>query len=106
MKLLKKFKTKATVPDLEDYIGRSVQIPGEPQPIVIGKITGNIGMTLGRKAADIRPQFYQINDKYLISMLRFHAQMTGARDITEEEFKAFEDMEFYVEKSHKEKQIK
>lgn len=92
------------MPDLEDYIGRTVWIPGHDQPVVIGKIVGNIGMTIGRtRAADIRPQFYEINDKYLISMLRFHAQMTGANDITEDEFRAFEEMEFYAEKSDKDK---
>jgi hypothetical protein len=46
-----------------------------------------------------RPQFYEINEDKLISMLRFHAQMTGATDITEEQFLAFEEMEMDAEKN-------
>jgi hypothetical protein len=87
---------KAEVPELEDYIGRTVVIDG--QKIKIESIVGNIGMVLGRAPKDQRPQFYEINGSHRISMLRFHAQMTGATDITEEQFKQFEEMEFWSEK--------
>jgi hypothetical protein len=85
---------EAKAPDLENYIGRTVVIQGKP--IKIKKIVGNMGMILGHGKP--KPQFYEINDEYLISMLRFHAQMTGAKDITEDQFKAFEEMEFESEK--------
>lgn len=85
---------KATVPDLKSYIGRTVVIRG--RKVKIKKIVGNIGMTLGTNKP--KPMFYEINDKYLMGMLRFHAQMTGAKDITEEEFLAFENMEVTSEK--------
>lgn len=88
---------KAQIPELEDYIGRKVIIDGKP--IVIETMVGNIGLTLGRKPKDQRPQYYEINGKHRISMLRFHAQMEGATDITEEQFKQFEEMEFWSEKA-------
>lgn len=105
MSLLKKvkdhFKFKAVVPELKDYIGKKVQIQGIKEPVVIEHICGNVGMTLGRGAENIRPQYYEINGTHLISMLRFHAQMTGATDITEEQFQAFEAMEFHAERRDK-----
>ena len=91
---LKKFKFKATPPELKDYVGRTVIIGGES--VVIETIVGNMGMSL--RGDKPRPQFYEINGHHLIGMLRFHAQMTGAQDITEEQFQAFEDMEFHAEK--------
>lgn len=92
---IKKFKFKAKPPELSDYVGRTVTIGGEP--VVIETIVGNVGMSLrGEKP---KPQFYEINGHHLIGMLRFHAQMTGAKDITEEEFQAFEEMEFHAEKT-------
>ncbi len=92
MKRLFKFE----IPDLKKYIGRTVEIDGKS--IKIEKICGNIGMTLGRAPKDQRPQYYEINGKHNISMLRFHAQMTGAKDITEDQFKKFEGTEFWSEK--------
>ncbi len=77
---------KAKVPELKDYIGRTVVIDG--QKVKIEKIVGNI----------TKPAFYEINGEHLLGMLRFHAQMTGAKDITEEQFKAFEEMDMEVEK--------
>jgi len=100
MKPIKLFKAK--VPDLQSFIGRTVEINGHS--IKIQSIVGNVGMTLGRKPKDMRPQYYEINGQYLISMLRFHAQMEGATDITEEEFKQFEEMEFFVEKADSSKE--
>ena len=85
---------KAKVPNTQNYIGRTVVIDGKK--VKIEKVTGNIGMTLGTDKP--KPQFYEINDEYLIGMLRFHAQMMGATDITEEQFKAFEEMDFAAEK--------
>ncbi len=93
-----KFKKpfKATVPDLKEFVGRTVIINGES--ITIEKIVGNAGMTLGRKQEDMRPTYYEINDAHLIGMLRFHAQMIGDTGISEEEFVAFENMEFDIER--------
>lgn len=91
------FRFKATVPTLSDYIGRTVNIP-KVGAVKIDHICGNVGMTLGRAAKDVRPGFYEINGQHLIGMLRFHAQMTGARDITEQQFLDFENMEFDAEK--------
>lgn len=91
----KLFKTSRPV-DLEEYIGRKVNIPGEPEPIRIEHICGNIGLSLGRESP--RPTFYEINGKYLIGMLRFHAQMCGDKSITEQQFQDFENIEFTAEK--------
>lgn len=77
---------KAKVPTLENFIGRTVMIEGKP--IVIQSIVGN----------RFKQTFYEINGEHLIGMLRFHAQMTGAKDITEEQFKAFEEMDIEAEK--------
>ncbi len=90
----KLFKYK--VPELEKFIGRTVDVKGEK--VKIKTVVGNVGMTLGRAAKDVRPQYLEINGKYLISMLRFFAQMEGATDITEEQFKQFEETEFWSEK--------
>jgi hypothetical protein len=91
MKLLKRFKMKtATPPDLKQYIGKEVSIEG--QKVKIETIVGNV----------FKPAFYEINGDHLVNMLRFHAQMTGAKDITEEMFKAFEEIEYHVERASKE----
>lgn len=95
----------AKVPDIERFRGRTLKIPGVPEPVRIETVRGCVGMTLGRKAEDIRPQYYEINGKHLIGMLRFHAQMENDKSITEEQFKAFEDMEFYVEDAKKDREI-
>lgn len=87
---------KAKQPDLENYIGRFVTIPGEPEQVKIESITGNIGMSLRGEAP--RPTFYEINGKYLIGMLRFHAQMLGDKSITEQQFLDFENIEFEAER--------
>jgi hypothetical protein len=91
-----KFRMEAEIPQLHQYIGRMVKIPGVETPVMIGTICGNLGLTL--RGDMPRPQYYEINGKYLISMLRFHAQMTGATDITEEQFRAFESIEWGAEK--------
>lgn len=81
------FKT-GKLPDLKKYHGMTVTIPGDPPTTIkIIKIVGNL----------FKPQFYEINDKHLIGMLRFHAQMVGDTSITEDQFKAFEEMELNVE---------
>jgi hypothetical protein len=85
--LLKKFKFKtAKTPDLSKYIGSKVTINGEP--VTIEKIVGNL----------TKPAFYEINSEHLIGMLRFHAQILGDHSITEEQFKAFEEIQFEVER--------
>jgi|SRR6478672_11661113 len=96
--MLKKFKTKALVPDLKLYIGRAVNIPGEPNPIIIETIQGNLGLSLGH-GERAKPTFYEINGKYLIGMLRFHAQMLGDHSITEEQFRDFENMDVEAHKN-------
>jgi hypothetical protein len=86
---------KAKVPDLKEFVGKRVLIPGLTEPIKIKKIVGN----------KFKPTFYEINDEHLIGMLRFHAQMTGAKDITEEEFKAFEEMDLEAERMPEKKTV-
>jgi hypothetical protein len=95
---------KYEIPELEEYIGRTVEIDGKP--VKINRIVGNFGKTLGRRPEDQRPQYLEINGEHNISMLRFFAQMNGATDITEEQFKAFEDMQFYSEVAQKTKDEK
>lgn len=90
----KLFKYK--IPDLNDYLGRTVII--NQKKITIKHIVGNIGMMMGRRPEHQRPQYLEINGKYRLSMLRFFAQMNGATDITEEQFKQFEQMECWSEK--------
>lgn len=85
----------ATPPDLKKFIGKWVEIPSHG-PVKIKTIVGNLGKTLGTDKP--KPMYYEINGKHLISMLRFHAQMEGAKDITEDQFRAFEDTEFVAEK--------
>ncbi len=85
MNLQKLFK--ATVPDLLKYLGKSVIIPD------VGKV--KIDHICGNK---FKPNYYEINGEHLISMLRFHAQMMKAKDITEEQFLQFEAMEVVAEK--------
>jgi hypothetical protein len=86
---------KAKVPELESFIGRKVHIPGVPEPVVIQKIVGN----------KFKQAFYEINGEHLIGMLRFHAQMEGAKDITEEQFQAFEELELEAERLPNQKSI-
>ena len=75
--------------DPSKYVGRTVKIDGKK--VVINKIVGNI----------TKPQFYEINNEHLIGMLRLEAQMTGAKDISEEELLAFEAMDMRAEKIKK-----
>jgi hypothetical protein len=88
------FKT-GKLPDLKSYIGRDVVVKqdgtgdlSKPKKVRIDKIVGNI----------FKPQFYEINGTYLIGMLRFHAQMLKDDSITEDQFKAFEEMELNARK--------
>jgi hypothetical protein len=79
-----KFLFTAKEPNLSAYIGQSVIIDGKK--VKIQKICGN----------KHKPQFYEVNGNKLIGMLRFHAQMLKDDSITEEQFKAFEEIEFEV----------
>lgn len=85
------FLFAAEVPDLEDYIGRTVVIDGKK--IKIKTIVGNKGISNPKLI-----YFYEINGEHLINALRFHAQMLGDKSITEEEFLAFENIEYEVKK--------
>lgn len=88
------FKT-ASNPKLENYHGKIItvdrtatgKLPG-PIKVIVKKITGNV----------FKPQFYEINNHYLIGMLRFHAQILHDTSITEEQFQAFEEMILEAEK--------
>lgn len=86
---------EATVPDLYKFIGKTVVIPNH------GKVT--IKTIVGNKW---KQKFYEINGDHLISMLRFHAQMERATDITEDQFLAFEEMDVECEKLPPAKPIK
>lgn len=77
---------KAKKHDPSKYVGRTVVIEGKK--VVIKKIVGNI----------TKPQFYEINGEHLIGMLRLEAQMTAAKDITEDDFLAFEQMDLKAER--------
>lgn len=83
--MFKKFvmKTK-NIPDISKFIGRTVLIDGAP--VVIERIVGSL----------IKPPFFEINGEHLIGMLRFFAQMEGNKSITEEQFVAFEEIEYHV----------
>ncbi len=85
------FKFKKPDPkEYKKYIGKTVLIPQdgeEPISVVVETIVGN----------RFQPAFYEINGNYRIGMLRFHAQMNKDTSITEEEFKAFEEIQFEVE---------
>ena len=89
---------KAKQPNLSEYLGKNVkireviQLEGKPavlsdKNVIIVKIVGN----------KFKPTFYEINDEYLIGMLRFHAQMTGDKSITEQQFLDFENMDVEAE---------
>lgn len=100
--VLKRFKMKAVTPNLKEFIGRKVLIPGESEPVVIEHICGNVGLSLGHEKP--KPTFYEINGKHLIGMLRFHAQMLGDKSITEDQFKAFEEIKFEAVKLDQKKE--
>lgn len=90
---------KAKVPDIERYIGCRVTIPTfgvlDGKRELISQETVTIQHICGNR---FKQQFYEINGTHLISMLRFHAQMEKAYDITEEQFQQFEEMEVAAEK--------
>lgn len=89
----------AKLPDLKKYLGKMVTVNRDTgEQVKIDTIVGNVGMTIGRSNDEVRPTFYEINGKYLVNMLRFHAEMEGDKSITEEQFQAFENMEFEAEK--------
>lgn len=77
---------KAKMPDLKHYIGKVIRIDGKK--VEIKTIVGS----------RVKQQFYEINGEHLIGMLRFHCHMMGAKDVTEEQFKAFEEMDLHAEK--------
>lgn len=89
-------KFQAEVPKLHEYIGRYVTVKGVGK-VMIGSIVGNVGLSLRDDRP--RPMFYEINGRYLVSMLRFHAEMEGASDITEEQFRDFENMGVAIERT-------
>lgn len=94
------FTAKKPPETLKKYVGRRVTIPGHyskenedrwimPFKVKIESVVGN----------RFKPQFYEINGKYLVGMLRFHAEMLNDKSITEEQFKAFEEMEIEAVKN-------
>lgn len=91
---VKKTRVLVDIPDLLEYVGRTVVI--NRKKVKIKTIVGNLGLTLGRRPEDRRPQFAEINGEHRISFLRFFAQMNGEH-YTEEEYKAFDDMQVWAE---------
>lgn len=77
----------APPPALDKYVGKYVRLP-TGEKIEIKSIVGN----------RFKPQFYEINGQHLMGMLRFHAQMLGVKDIPEDQFKAFEEMDIDAKK--------
>ncbi len=77
---------KAEEPNLNDYLGRFVTIRGEK--ILIKHIVGN----------RYQPKFLEINGHHLISMLRFFKQMNNDDSITEDQLRAFEEMDVSARK--------
>jgi hypothetical protein len=73
----------------KEFIGKTVVIDGKKHEI--RTIVGNRW----------KPQFYEINGKHCIGMLRFHAQMMGVKDISEEQFKQFEEMDMEADREQK-----
>ena len=93
MPLYNRFKLKtAAAPDLKKYIGRTLVVEGKK--VIIETVVGNF----------TTPTFLEINGTYLIGMLRFFAQMNHDHSITEEQFKAFEEMEFHGERMQRRKE--
>lgn len=90
-KLKKLFK--AQVPELNQFIGRTIIIEGKP--VTIHSVVGNA----------TKRTFYEINGKHLMGMLRFHAMMEGDDSITEQEFRDFENMIVDAEKLPEKKVI-
>lgn len=95
------FKTDKA-PDLKTFIGKTVLIPEfadldgkrvkyAEEKVVIERIVGH----------RFKHAFYEINGKYRIGMLRFHAQMLKDRSITEEQFQQFEEIQGEVERMPK-----
>lgn len=64
-------------------------------PTVVATNKVKIETIVGNK---FKPAYFEINGTHLIGMLRFFAQMTGAKDITEDQFQKFENMEISAEK--------
>lgn len=95
----KKSTLRVKVPDLEKYIGRTVEIEGKK--IKIKTVVGNIGMVMGRRPEDQRPQYAEINGQYRLSFLRFFAQMNN-ETYTDEEYETFENMQVWSEVSKEE----
>lgn len=71
----------AKQPSLQNYLGRYVTVDGDKTQIK--HITGNL----------FKPAFVEINGRHLIGFLRFFREMTGAKDISDEDCLKFEQME-------------
>lgn len=84
-------KTKVTAPNLKKYKGESVLIDGER--VFIKSIVGN----------KTKPGFYEINGKYLINMLRLHAQLEN-EEYDDEDYEFFETLECEIEQVKKQDQ--
>lgn len=95
----KKLFTAQVPKDLEKYIGSTILIPEfatvDGKRLKISEERVRIQTICGNK---FKQQFYEINGTHLIGMLRFHAQMEKAKDITEDEMCAFEEMELSAKK--------
>lgn len=74
------------IPNTEEFIGLTVTIGNER--VKIKKIEG----------MKFQPKFYLINNKYEMNILRFFAQMNHCKDITEQQFRDFEEMDVSADK--------
>ncbi len=90
-------KPKAS--DYDKYLGREIDIPEfmeiDGKRTKTGSERVKINHICGNK---FKENFYEINGTHLIGMLRFHAIMEKAKDITEEQMQQFEEMELGAEK--------
>lgn len=90
---------KADANDLLKHIGKIVTIPtfavleGERVKLAEDKMV-IVTICMNR----FKQNFIEINGTHLIGALRFFAQMENAKDITEDEMQAFEEMEMTAEK--------
>lgn len=95
------FKAKAPKENpFQEYIGRMVIIPEfavlNGKRTLISETKVKIQTIQGNR---FKPKFFEINGEHLIGMLRFYAQMNNAKDLTEDQFLAFEEMDIEARKT-------
>jgi len=86
---------KVEVPNLKDYIGRSVKVVGDDHKERVVEIEHLVGSLA-------YPHKLQINGKYLISMLDFFGQMMGEK-FSDEHIRLFNETVFDIRPTMKTK---